>query len=420
MINLMFLRLSYSNLMRRKPSTFVNVFLLVLVMLIIFMSFSTTKSINNAVEDMVLNDVNFRTLNVSLIDKPNQALLDEFNSIENVIETYPNKGIIGGNISRVSGIPPEQNKLYESIIIFQRGMTNQPNVLFGRNFKEGEKNVGLIPENFYPKDLNGEFGLWSNDVDFIDGKSLIGKEITIKYYAYDYERNFSVTQEFDYTFEVIGVYNAFSMSESSRTVFVPYGDVVMIKNHIEEHTVGSSAVSEGITVIVDKSDNVARVKDRISDKGYRAMNIAHVGGTKDILFLVNFVGIIIGGIILILGFIIISSNTSRSVKKRTSEIGLLKAMGYSDEDVVYCIFYEILFVGIISLAVTMVISTFLMISINYFIRNYVNLYHQNIRFTPSVLGIAIVLVIGFLVPYLAGQLAMRQTLEIEPKDALSQ
>jgi len=55
MINPMFLKLAYKNLMRRKTSTFVNIFLLSIVMLIILITFSTTKSLNSFLDKMFVN-----------------------------------------------------------------------------------------------------------------------------------------------------------------------------------------------------------------------------------------------------------------------------------------------------------------------------------------------------------------------------
>jgi len=62
----------------------------------------------------------------------------------------------------------------------------------------------------------------------------------------------------------------------------------------------------------------------------------------------------------------------------------------------------------------------LLITINLLISNLFNIYLQALRIKISFIGISSVLVLGFLVPFFAGQTALRRSLEIEPKDALSQ
>ena len=418
--------IAYKNLSGRKIQTFFNIVLISMPLILFILSMSLMDSVNRFIEAEIINNVLYRTLNINYSDTilSKDEVLNEVKKINYIIDAYPQAGVFGGDIINVSKDLSRDNEgKFKNIGIQACGAYNTPKVISGRSFNKDESNVGLIPEKFYP---NNDFDIsWSKEkINFINGKDLIGESITITYNAYDHcdaAKQPKISKTFNYTFKIIGIYDAVKIGIEPYYVFIPYSDVASMQENVKRYTAGvSETVGFNITAVVDKQNNVQKAISSLKSMGYDAYAIYQISGNIDMIYFIMMIGIIIGILILILAFIVISTTTVHSVKKRTRDIGILKAVGYTNKKITLIILFEMLLVSIISIVVILFTCLILLYLWHYLFKNNLTMYLRNFNLSINNISIILSVMMGSIIPILGGLAAICHASEIPPTEALKQ
>ncbi len=415
--------ISYKNLTRRKTQVFFNILLISLTLVLFILTMSLMDSVNRFILSQTRDDAKFRTLNVyyntDIIQSRNEVV-ENMKNVNHIIEAYPQSGVFGGKIINVTQISDNGKKDFIDLGIRACSNGNTPKVLAGSTFKKNDAKVGIIPKLFYP---NSDFKISysKENVDFIDGEKMIGKTIVIRYYAYDFsdEGQPKVVKSFDYHFKVVGVYDAVKNYDDPFCVYLPYRDVLNMQNNVEKYSKGlAKSVNNAVTAVVDKSQNTNKVIKKLNEIGYSANALSNANGSADQTSYIVIIGLILGMLLLILAFVVVSLTTISSIKKRTPEIGMLKAIGYTNKNITGIICFEMLLISIISLIIVLIICTIIFCFFTYLIKHSLTMYLQAFNPVINRLSIIVSIVIGILLPFFGCLSSIRRALEIEPTEAL--
>ena len=384
--------LAKKNLSTRKGSVISITILITIAVIISILSFSFTTSLQNSMDKAINKNISYRT--IAVMGAKEYTLEDEIKKIEE-----------DENLSKVVDIKDYEGYVnlleladdFDSQMVCLMGTNKdlQPNVVKGRNFEDDEEKVCIIPDKLYTDYLSESY-----DKDkYIDGKSLIGKEITVEYYAFDYsngDTNPIKNKTFNEEYTVVGVYDPQESLIYGNVVFVNFSDLGRINQNVKDNTILDPKVrySSNTTVmaIVNDAENVDSSLKRIESLGYRAV----VRSTIDtnIVLIVNIATDIV---LVILASIILTNivtSSIRAISERKYEIGIMKAIGYKNSNIQLIMLCENMIIGVRAYLIGLIISIITKECLTKFLidKNY-SLSQLNIKINVNICIIVILIII---------------------------
>ena len=258
-----------------------------------------------------------------------------------------------------------------------------PDITNGRKLQEDDKYVLIIPSKIYA-DIEGEPTRFRDiyiekrnlNVEYINGEDLVGKKLTISFEA-------SNGNTLEKQFEIIGTYDS-NLYNDMSTLYTPKEIIKEINLELNPDLLPELEIS----VVVDKIENVELVKNELISKGLyeksailqeaqkgdsseTEVNISRVTNInvetinimkKLIIFL------LLASILIFLSFLI-TTNKNKPYLSST-EIGVLKAEGYTNKDIQKMTIIENIIVCIISIMVSFIVFI-LIINISNIIMDYI-------------------------------------------------
>lgn len=397
------LHLAFMNLSRRKVRTIISILIMTAALTIFILTLSLSLSISSSFNKNLQNNVGCRTLFVEYDYKQysEAQIIDTVSKYKHVAAVVP-QGDLGQiiTVSEYSGKfeLPQAGSNNGEIIVKGGNKFTIPKVIAGRSFNEGEANVALIPEKFVPDSRTGLTKDIKNQSLF-DGKSLIGKEITGK----------TETNKI-YTFTVVGVYSSDASMDDANTCYIPYQDINAIYNAVKKQ----DDVNYPIIAVVDNYKNVQAVMNELYKSGMRSS--VKLTQNTELPIYINFVGGGLSIVIFLAALINIILTTINSVKDRTQEIGMLKAIGYKNKLVVSMLNFEAILIGVIGFILSVMISAGGILFISRIIQDDSTGMHIAINPLAILLG----LFAAIAVPTIASISASRRIIKIHPSIAMKE
>jgi ABC-type antimicrobial peptide transport system permease subunit len=341
------LHMALINLSRRKARAAISILLMTFALTILTITLALSSSITGYFDKNAANNAEYRTLFVEYdYQSYSEAqILDRISEFKHIAAVIPQR-----ILSEILTLTEFENKVKVSgegnndgkVMAKGANKYTVPYITRGRNFKEGETNVAIIPEKLLP-DSRIEVLKGRIDKDgFIDGKSLIGKTLTGKSH-----------NDYTYTFTVIGVYDAAESLEKENTCFIPYLDID--KMYKASNPDKPDEIGYPVVVVVDNYKNMQSVIDELFRNGLQGS--VRVSVNTDLPIYINTVGGMLSITVFIVALINIALTTVSTVKDRTQEIGLLKAIGYNDKVVLSILNVETIMLGFIGLVLSTLLST---------------------------------------------------------------
>lgn len=350
-----------SNLSRRKKSVFTNSILIVVSMLVLILSLSFTSSLKTVMNRAILKNIFYRTIAItSNSEKSVDKIIEEIQELNNVEKVVKESDYSTG----ASYFKIDSEKIYGYISLIGANNDIQPNVVVGRNIKKNEKNVCIIPKDFYPYDRLDNYD--KNKV--IDGESLIGKTIEIEYNSYYYKPVETVTKNtYNKVFNVIGVYDSEDMVSNNNECYISFDDVheIYTTSDDDSEVIGNHIMVKpnSVYAIIDNPLNMENVIKDIQNLGYRA--VPKSTANTDLINVVNICGILVAFIILIIVISSLIISSIKSINERSYEIGMLKAIGYKNKYIQNIVFTENLIIGILSYVITIILAFLIMLTVKF-------------------------------------------------------
>ena len=298
---------------------------------------------------------------------------DKINSIEHVVASFPAHVQSGYDSSL-------KDDYYDGTLFLKYGSKEILKMdVIGRKMDDEERNVMICPIKFFPTGYSEQD---LKNANFIDGKTLIGKEINIIYDLYEKNekgKNVIVGQK-KIPFEIIGVYDNELNYEEYNTCFV--GGKQLYEMYDDYLGRLNSYQLYSIDVITDSAKNTGYVKGELNKLGYSTLNKVVIDYGELLHIEMICIGIIVITSILTLG--ISALYIKKYVIYSSYDIALLYALGYSKKKIEKIYFYNVLYV----IGIGFIISNFISIIVSLFINAKSIIY---CLLGTTIIGIAIIL-----------------------------
>jgi putative ABC transport system permease protein len=258
---------------------------------------------------------------------------------------------------------------------------------------------------------------YANVLGFENPEEAVGKEVTLN--ATKQRTLFTgLPQSEDFTYTVRGVSSESGLAfRSQGSLLISTSAAKILYDFINEGT--PSYNSFGIAAVtVDDAENAEVVKEALQDAGYTAQTAEDILGTVN-TFINVLLGILLGfGALAVLTSVFGIINTQYiSVLERTQQIGLMKALGMSKNDVGKLFTFEAAWIGFLGGAIGAGLAVIAGTIANPLISEALGLGEIYLLiFEPlQVIGVVIVLV---LIAILAGFFPSRRAATLDPIEAL--
>ncbi|MDD2362336.1 MAG: FtsX-like permease family protein [Oscillospiraceae bacterium] len=341
MKSLYFMSILWKNLSRRKISTIAVIILLTSSITSLVITQTLSNYIQDITKQVQVNGIAKRTLQAGLetgtAKKSTSESINKILDFDHVIAAYSS---FGRYASGISNLFEENNNLDGGIILSGANNAMLPKIIKGKAYTDNDHNVGVIPNKFYPSSSAFELTDY-DDEGIINGESLIDKTVTLKCDG----------SGISYSFKVIGIYDVTVTLDDSNVCYVPNADVYNINEKYEKAIEESQEI---IIVVADDYKNMNKIESNLLQAGFWVEPVSHTN--TDMYILIELFGIALSTLLLVSCSFIILISTLRSVKNRTKEIGLMKAIGYKNIEVVSIQIAEAIFLGIISCIIGVIIS----------------------------------------------------------------
>lgn len=354
-----FLNLGFKNLTGKKKSTIITILIITFSIILILTSYTAYKVINTFIIDNINKNVNCRTVFIKY-----DPMREKVDNVIKQVKTIPNVLNVFTN---------EQYSTYVTVDEFKTTKTNGnirfiagdkstiPKILFGTGFDGDSKKNVICPLNIIADDnLSGNKRVTKND--FINGKNFLGKEISVSYFSYDHSTSIPKRDvEYNDTYKVVGLYDAYNDFSDYNVCYISYNEVERINNiiegNLEQYKEGESFYYP--IAIINNSQNIENVSKAMSAFGYDMQR--SMGIDIKLSLAIDFAVLFVILLTLVVSTISISVYSKKSIKESEQEIGIMKALGYTNYQVLKTKIIELTIIMITSFVIGIIIYTVLFI-----------------------------------------------------------
>ncbi len=384
---------SFQNIRRRRRSTVLNIVLLTLSLIVVLIAEMFGGAFDVSLKGMFFSP-STRTI---LIQYSEDEDLDNENKLQKQFEEYfegdDRIAYIGEyygtvsfdiNLSDIYEDTDEDN--YYMWIIEYNSQYNQ--------YIDGNNNVNIDKYEIYvPRYINGKNQVmndFNTKIEYIDGRKLVGKTVTIEKEIKDF-CSLEVLETRYIELKIKGTYDNFALGKSAF-------EAIVSPELLKDLTENTWVFTEGSQKEKEEYDEYKRQKKlQIVVKDYEDVDdiILYLKGKTgeeyDTLAApadtVYFVGNIIdavkyaGFIFVILSMINITFSLVKSISKRRKEFALLSAIGYRNRHIYGILLFEIIIIGVFSLMISTVIYNIARFVIHWYVYSNMDSLFASISFS---------------------------------------
>ncbi len=326
------IRLGLKNLSRQKRRNIITI----LVIAFAFSGYLFLESVMNGMEEMSFENIrNFETGNIQITHPEYWEERDEL-SLNNFIEWNGSLEESIRQTTGVIGISPE--------LKFSANLNNGIDEM-------GVVGIGIIPEDYNQVFLTRDYFIAGDIVALEENKAVIGKQLAelMDLEMDDYITLLVRTKEDTFNtidLEVGGIIHTLNPVLNSRIVLLPLSTVQQSLNTENSVTMISLATSAGVKEesIIQSLENSFHEKKlplraypwRESAANVIALAAAKKGGISAIML-----------VVLLIGMVGIINNIILSGIERASEVGMMKAMGMQEWEIVFAFMVEAAGIGLL-------------------------------------------------------------------------
>ncbi|MCD8025805.1 MAG: ABC transporter permease [Clostridiales bacterium] len=441
----------------RKSGTVIALTVILVISLTVISSFSLT--ITGAVNEYK-QDTRARMLEV---DPWNGALtedvIESIEQIEHVESVNELKGMWDHGFY-ITGVSDENGEVNEElqqeyndkdafISAWSLIGDEKMNVIAGDTLDDSPTFSCIIPSLFYPFDLEYTGEGYDNNLDYIDGESLLGKTITVCAGEY-FEDLYNIDPEdsingnewvylpaLEYKLKIVGVYY------SSPTAKGYYDDIYVseetgvlieemaVEAYLDDLTSDDSLVAKWWNtpslhthyVVVDDVDNIEAVYNELTEMNIVCAGDSELGIRESVVtmsYIFSIASVLMIAVTMILLVINLMQSSVNSLIERKGEIGLLKAVGYRNSQIFACLYCEQLkmtvygfVIGAASSGAIIFICNLIFNHLDYIARLYI------VDWSYYFIFLAISLAAAITVPLICQLITLHKLNKIQPKDAMS-
>lgn len=385
------------NLIHYKKRTISNIVITFSIILIILIAFTASNTIINFIEENINKNIEYRTMYVKydVMQESLSSVTKKLSEVKNVIKVIEQDKYQ----SYITIDKFKTNKTDGEINIIASDSTLLPPVVVGRSPNSNDKNYLICPTKFIA-DSNLSTRTDLTKEDYIDGKNFLKKEITIKYYSYDYSKEIpEILNRYEEQYQLIGLYNTYDNYAKDNTCYTSFTNVARINENMsgnsEEYT---EEVYYHPIIIIDDSKNIDSVYEEITSMGYTPIKRMNID--RNLINNIKLISLSVILIAIVVSIICMITIILKNIKDQEQEIGLLKALGYTNANISLSFLVESLIIGLISLIISTSIYTILYFIISNLINN-TNLIFTKITINYSWYSVLISFIIIIIIPVIS-------------------
>ncbi|MCK9596988.1 ABC transporter permease [Candidatus Pacearchaeota archaeon] len=284
--------------------------------------------------------------------------------------------------------------------------------------------IGINPEDF-------DLSLGLQGVKIIEGRGLKDEDKFKAVLGYNHavdeevwERGIKVGEKIEiegYEFKVVGIIEKIGNPFDDGAIYVPKETLKEILNVKDEESQIIAKVEEGADVNYVAEEIERRLRNFRNEKeGQETFSVSTseqlLNSFQDIFGIVQAVLIGIAAISLFVGGIGIMNTMYTSVLERTKEIGVMKAVGAKNSDILYIFLFESGFLGLVGGIIGVVFGIALSKGVEYIAANFLGT-----NFLEASMDLTLIfgaLIFSFLVGAVSGVFPAMQAARLKPVDAL--
>ncbi len=385
-----------SSIIRTKKSNYWCFVFCSVISLMILIAFTLEKTISNYINDNIEKNIEYRTIFIQydVLSETLTSVISKVSDLEHidaVLKKEEYDTYVYVNQFKTSKTNGEINLIATNFIM-------NPPIIYGRNIEKDEKNVLICPINFIAdsnlllrRDLNKE--------DYIDVRNYLNKEIEISYYAYDY--SYEIPRKVGKStskYKLIGIYDTNDNYLNSNVCYAAIDDISKINDIINGNM---SEYTQDVfwypIAIVDDSKNIDKVIEKLNNLGYSVLkkieiNTFIVNNIKKIILIIVFADLIIS-------LICMRIYTKKKINDVNKDIGIFKAIGYTNSDVFKIIFFENIILEFIGTVIGVIVYTILLVITKFLINNS-NIMIYNLKLNYSIFGLSVIIILTIFTTYL--------------------
>ena len=303
----------------------------VLILISVGIILPLRSNIENNLNNHILNRELIAEFNEKTSDDDIDEMMSEVDKIEYVTDIYRTPASL--TVFEESGILHSDYTLG----YIHSGFT--PTITSGRCFNENETGVAIVPE------LMNDYNEDEHRINEISGEQLIGKTLIIK-------------DECDntYEFEIVVAYNTTDPIFSGDEIIIPQAELLKCNNKVLTTGEGLVSISadKSYTILIDSVDDMENAMQEVSDICVVYQRTTAIDAESyNIALIILLIALAVFIILVIVGFYILVKN---NLSNRTNELALYRSLGYKTSHILYIVFAEHLFFGVLSMLIGLAVT----------------------------------------------------------------
>ncbi len=416
-------------------------------MIILIISLSVISSFSNSIQKNVntyKNDYAARMFYITPDDHPlDNKTIESVSKIKYVEGVFPQIGFrdTGFEWLKVSDAPDVQKQINnsEAYLCFWSLVGNEKkDVVYGKTLEESPAYSCLVPDRFYPFDLPEGVSELNGSLEYMDGKELVGKTLTLHTDAYSvwYTENAGAGEiphdlnEMTIEIYVAGVYHLTPTSRGGDSMLLVSEETAALieEKAINDYFKGTPKWRKDLSlrdyyVVVEDYDKLDYVRNTLTEMGIDFADYSEVGMSDTVFMISNLLSVIsllLALSTVILNIVNIMQSSVNSLMDRKGEIGLMKAIGYKNKQIFLTMYYEQSVITLKGAIIGGLISSVIVFVINIFNEkaSLINRLYI-INWGDFLIYLAIAFSIAIVVPLICQLICLKKLNKIQPKDAMN-
>ena len=411
---------------RRMKSGFQTAFIVIglLVIVLVNLGIGFLKNINDIYDNVSQKGLMIHVVNMldEQDETKNYRKLLEYQKKDNrIVYIDANEDTLGMDIQGIEGC--DNTWVTEETRV---NLTNEKKYL--KEFVIGKMDLSedeiILPKYIFRtiNDAQDEYGT----VEYLDCEQYIGKTITIWVPTWIYTMTSVYKQGGStYQFKIVGVYDNVKQCTSGDEAYINRNkQKKMVENSVvyaEGVDKSSFAVpEESYVVVVKKHKDVEAVAEELKKLEAGVVTPQYYGGeeVEQTMQFIVLAGDAIGILILLWASITMMLSYLKDIRNRTSEYGLLKAVGYREKDLSGILWMETCIIELRAIIIALLTGEALVLLLNYLIATKGNILWKYLHAGYEWWQILLVVFVGMAVPSIAYAAGIKKIRKIEPIVAL--
>ncbi len=379
---------------KRNKSNWYIIAIITLLLTLSFLCITFRLNFDKYNEYLENRNIEFRTFYVYHENNSNEKSIQELKKVDHILEVYnPNYA------SRAIYSNINLHNLDGSLVIRYGTQNLVPISIEGKSIEDLDTNEMICPYNFYPDSSIYEFNIDKNKI--IHKDESINLIVSLKLPIYNNDTNskdkYNDITYYTRNFKIVGLYdNTINMNDNNEC-YIKAEDMIEIVN--KSNTVTNQNEYTNLLVAVDKIQNIEAVREQLINLGYEVNEETRVYIDKNLINTVKIISNIIIIVVIISSFLILKNYIYKKIRNEKKYLGILRACGYTKNQIIICQSLELLTELIISFIISILTEIIVFIILKNYIFNkytYIGLDISN-NILYFIMFFSIIIVLSFLI-----------------------